>query len=71
VGTPPGGTLFICPVCLWEDDQENLDRPRERIGGPNLVSLMEAYENFAAFGAAEQKDLAHVRPPLPAEIPGE
>jgi Cysteine-rich CPCC len=41
------------------------------LGGPNLVSLMEAHENFAAFGAAEQKDLAHVRPPLPAEIPGE
>ena len=44
----------ICPVCFWQKDfyqEEHTDDS----GGPNLVSLREARENFKSFGAIEKR----------------
>jgi hypothetical protein len=57
-------------VCFWEDDALNVEKPDENVGGPNHVSLNEARANFREFGAAERKDLAHVRRPRADESPG-
>ncbi|WP_373868386.1 CPCC family cysteine-rich protein [Micromonospora yangpuensis] len=39
-------------------------------GGPNRnLSLLDARRNFAVHGAADPKDLRHVRPPLSEEHP--
>ncbi|QLQ38938.1 CPCC family cysteine-rich protein [Micromonospora robiginosa] len=64
------GGYEICDVCFWEDDgQDEHDAGRVR-GGPNRnVSLLEARRNFTACGAADPRDLRHVRPPLPEEHP--
>ncbi|MFI8516855.1 CPCC family cysteine-rich protein [Streptomyces sp. NPDC085481] len=64
------GYFEICPVCGWEDDGLDYSDPDEYIGGPNHVTLREARENFAAFGASEQRRAGRVRPPLPEEEPG-
>jgi hypothetical protein len=55
-----------CNVCRWEDDFVQLHNP-EYDGGANKVSLRQARENFAAFGAKDQKSLARVRDPKPGE----
>lgn len=44
-----------------------VDAP-ERPQGPNHVQLWQARENFAAFGASEERRKRHVRSPLPAEL---
>ncbi|WP_422754974.1 CPCC family cysteine-rich protein [Micromonospora sp. WMMD708] len=64
------GGYEICDVCFWEDDgQDEHDAGRVR-GGPNRgLSLLDARRNFAAHGAADPKDLRHVRPPRPEEHP--
>jgi hypothetical protein len=58
----------ICPICFWEDDPVQLrwpDCPR----GANKPSLIEAQENYLAFGACERRALKHVRPPKDDEPP--
>lgn len=64
----PIGTYNICPVCFWEDDEVQNNDPTFR-GGANRVSLVEARENFNAFGVSERRFLKNVRPPRPEEIP--
>ncbi|MEN5433442.1 CPCC family cysteine-rich protein [Sphingobacterium faecium] len=57
----------ICPVCFWQKDfyqEEHIDDS----GGPNLVSLREARENFKSFGAIEGRFVNLVRPPKKDEI---
>lgn len=58
----------ICPVCFWEDDgQDDIDADIVR-GGPNgKLSLVVARQNFKQIGAADPKDLTHVRPPTKEE----
>lgn len=51
----------ICPICFWEDDGQDDPQAEKCFGGPNHVSLLEARRNFLVFGAAELKDLKHVR----------
>ena len=62
------GTYEICPVCFWEDDgQSDHDADLVR-GGPNRnLSLTHARENFKRIGAADPRDLAHVRLPTKEE----
>jgi hypothetical protein len=61
----------ICPVCFWEDDgQDDHDADVVR-GGPNgRLSLTEARANYLRVGACEDAMVPNVRPPLPAELPG-
>jgi Cysteine-rich CPCC len=54
----------ICPVCFWHDESE----ADEVWGGPNHdLNLRQAQQNFAAFGAVEERVKKFVRAPLPAE----
>lgn len=64
----PPGTFDVCPVCGWEDDDLQAREP-EFGGGANRVSLQEARAHFRACGASEPRLVAHVRTPLPDEIP--
>jgi len=66
---PSRGWYEICPVCGWEDDGQDDHDADENRGAPNKVSLVQARENFRAFGASEQRRVGRVRPPLPEEIP--
>ena len=63
----PLGTFEICPVCFWEDDYVQVIEPTWT--GANHVTLSEAKENFARFGASEEKLKACVRAPYPDEYP--
>ncbi len=63
---PPPGTFQICPVCFWEDDDAQF-RDREYAGGANSISLAEAQDNFARFGAITEEHRAHVRAPTDRE----
>ena len=61
----------ICPVCFWEDDGQGDNDANVVRGGPNSdLSLTVARENFKRFGAADPKNLPHVRPPTEEEAAG-
>jgi hypothetical protein len=60
------GAYLVCPVCFWEDDGSD----DEGSMGPNGVTLAEARRSYLTLGAAEAKDLAHVRAPAADEPPG-
>lgn len=64
----PPGTFEICPVCNWEDDNVQAADPTYE-GGANGVSLEQARNNFAQFGAISRDAIGRVREPLPEEIP--
>jgi hypothetical protein len=51
------GDYDICRVCFWEDDGINLD---EEFSGPNHITLEEGRNNFAQFGACDEKAKKHV-----------
>ncbi len=57
------GSHEKCPVCLWEDDLAQLRFPRMP-GSANSVSLEEAQQNFASFGAAARRLKAETRAPM-------
>jgi hypothetical protein len=52
--TEAGGTYYICPICAWEDDYEQLMQPNWS-GPPNGVSLADAQQNFKRWGACDPK----------------
>jgi hypothetical protein len=60
------GCFEICPTCFWEDDGVQLDDPNYAPGA-NAVSLMQAQQNFMAFGASERRHLPNVEPVGSAE----
>jgi hypothetical protein len=65
------GGFEICDVCFWEDDGQDDPDADAVLGGPNGdLSLTQARDNFAAFGACERRMVTHVRAPRPEEIPG-
>ncbi len=64
----PCGSFEICPVCYWEDDNVQNDHPTYD-GGANGISLNEAKQNFASFGAIREEYVKEVRKPLPEESP--
>lgn len=63
----PCGTFEICPVCFWEDDRIQNEDPTYE-GGTNSINLNEAKDNFAKYGAIEERFLKKVRKPLPGEL---
>lgn len=57
----------ICPVCFWEaDNVQNADIMFA--GGANDVCLQTARENFATFGASDERFVDKVRKPLKKEF---
>jgi Cysteine-rich CPCC len=56
----------LCPVCFWEDDPDQRQRPWSR-DGANGVSLLEAQQTYIASGAMGPEFLAKVRSPRPDE----
>lgn len=60
------GGYEICPVCFWEDDGW-LDP--DKVSGPNRITLRQARENYASFGACDEDRQEHVRPPRLEEHP--
>jgi hypothetical protein len=61
------GTYEICPVCGWEDDDDQFENP-DQDGCANDVSLNQARENFKNIGASDKNLVDKVRSPLPDEI---
>ena len=59
------GSYDICPICYWEDDISQLRFVDA--GGANHVSLVEAQQNFATFGASESRFMTKVRQPVSSE----
>jgi hypothetical protein len=60
--------LGLCPVCWWEDDgQEDEDATEVRLTVNGQLSLAEAREHFAAYGAADSRFLRYVREPHTGE----
>ena len=55
------GSYEICRICFWEDDPVQILDPWYA-GSANRPSLVEAQQNFVAFGACEQRLKAFVRP---------
>lgn len=65
------GGFEICPVCFWEDDGQDDPDADVVMGGPNgRLSLTQARDNFAAYGACEERSRAFVRAPSPSERRG-
>ncbi|WP_259464454.1 CPCC family cysteine-rich protein [Streptomyces sp. TLI_171] len=60
------GSYVICPVCHWEDDRVQFRWPFWPAGA-NRFSLVEAQQNFRAYGACDQRERRFVRPPADDE----
>ena len=61
----------ICPICFWEDDgQDDQDADKVRYGPNRSLSLAQARENFATFGACDRGMIKNVRAPNELEIMG-
>lgn len=65
----PDGNYDICPVCFWEDDPIAYDDPNEECDC-NRVSLSQAKNNYAEFGACHKDMISHVRKPNIDELTG-
>lgn len=58
----------ICPVCFWENDV--FDPGQDTSSDENHgMTLRQGRSNFQALGAVRKDFCAHVRPPLPEEVP--
>jgi hypothetical protein len=58
----PPGSDDICMLCFWEDDATQLRFP-DLGNQTNFVPLAEAQQNYAKFGAIEQRFAEDVRKP--------
>jgi Cysteine-rich CPCC len=56
----------ICPVCYWEDDGQDLGE-LDRVSSPNHLSLRQARQNFASYGASDQAAVSLVAPEMERE----
>lgn len=64
----PPGTFIVCPVCDWEDDEDQFADPTLREGA-NSVSLAQARVNFLMLGASTKEAVKRVRAPRTEEKP--
>ncbi len=63
------GALALCPVCWWEDDgQEDGDASDVRLTVNGALSLDEAREHYAQYGAADLRFLPYVREAEESEL---
>ena len=60
---------IVCPVCYWEDDKVQRRDP-SFAGGANKMSLDQARENFAVWGACDEKVIPFTRMPTAEEVSG-
>ena len=67
LATEASGTYDICVVCFWEDDGVQLEDV-DYEGGANGPSLRQAQQNYAAFGACDERCVSLVRPPKEDEL---
>ena len=51
----------LCPVCFWEDDPEQAERPWGW-GGANGISLVEGQQAYLRYGAVDSEAVSKVRP---------
>lgn len=58
---PERYTYLICPICFWEDEDQDLDKLDED-SGPNHMPLREGRKNFKELGACSPKNVQHVYP---------
>ena len=63
----PPGSDDICMICFWEDDAEQLRFP-ELADVTNIVSLAEAQQNYAKFGAIDERLAGDVRKPTAEDV---
>ena len=64
-GTPGSGE--VCRVCLWQDDIQ-LFNDADSVGGLRNVSLSQARENYAKFGACALNMSRYAREPREYEV---
>jgi hypothetical protein len=62
----PPGSSDICLICFWEDDADQLRFPSLE-DATNVVSLAMAQQNYAKFGAIEERFAGDVRKPTPED----
>lgn len=62
------GSLKVCPVCSWNDDQLQCENPLEE-EGTNSMSLKQAKENYKMFKACHIEYVQKCRAPTAEEIP--
>lgn len=56
------GALGLCPVCWWEDDgQDDEDAEEVRFTVNGQLSLSQARDHYAAYGASDARFLPYVR----------
>jgi hypothetical protein len=53
-------------ICFWEDDAQQLRFP-QLADATNIMSLAQAQESYAKFGAVDERLAADVRPPTTAD----
>ena len=58
----------ICPVCFWEDDPIQTDKP-DTSRGANRITLTQGRQNYQRYGASKPDRLSCCRLPLPEELP--
>ena len=61
-------TSDICSICGWQHDPVQESDPDHDDMGPNRITLRQAQDNFAAFGAKSEDKLTLVRPPGPDDL---
>ena len=66
VFSAPPGSEDICMICFWEDDAQQLRFPN-LADATNIMSLVEAQQSYAKFGAVDERLASDVRKPKPEE----
>lgn len=64
---PQDPSFEICPVCFWENDPIQRDKP-DYVGGANVISLNQARDNFMRIGVSDERYKEHVRKPVAEEM---